>query len=130
MKRLLTRWVILTASVAGAALIADALNLGFVLEVQTPRQVFDLFVGSALLAFANATLGRLLKILCIPLRCLTFGLISFVINAVVLWLVASLDYGFTIKSGSLFGAFWAALVGSLLITALSATLRTVLPDDD
>lgn len=128
MKSLLYRWVLLTASVAGAALAANALSLAFVLRVDSAKDVAELFVGSAVLALANATLGRLLKLLTLPLRCMTFGLFSLVINGLILLLVARLDFGFTIRSDNPLAEWIAAIVGSVLITLIHGLLRSLIPD--
>ena len=80
------------------------------------------------LGLLNATLGSVLKILTLPLRCLTLGLFSLVVNAAVLWIAATLKFGFTITSGGLRG-FAAAFVASLLIAAISGVLGVFLPDD-
>jgi len=128
MKGLLYRWVLLTASVAGAALVANALSLAFVLHVGSAREVAELFLGSAVLALANATLGRVLKLLTLPLRCMTFGLFSLVINGLILLLVAKLDYGFTIRSQNPLAEWIAAIVGSVLITLIHGLLRALVPD--
>lgn len=128
MKSLIYRWVLLTASVALAAWIAHRLSLAFILHADNAREVGELFVGSAVLAFANATLGRLLKLATLPLRCLTFGLFSLVINGFVLLLVAKLDFGFTIESASPWAEWIAAIVGSVLITIIHFVLRSIVPD--
>ena len=128
MKGLLYRWVLLTASVAGAALVANALSLAFVLHVGSAKEVAELFAGSAVLALANATLGRLLKLLTLPLRCMTFGLFSLVINGLILFLVAKLDFGFTIRSQNPLAEWIAAIVGSVLITLIHGLLRALVPD--
>ena len=128
MKGLLYRWVLLTASVAGAALVANALSLAFVLHVGSAREVAELFLGSAVLALANATLGRILKLLTLPLRYMTFGLFSLVINGLILLLVAKLDYGFTIRSQNPLAEWIAAIVGSVLITLIHGLLRALVPD--
>jgi len=128
MKGLLYRWVLLTASVAGAALVANALSLALVLHVGSAREVAELFLGSAVLALANATLGRVLKLLTLPLRYMTFGLFSLVINGLILLLVAKLDYGFTIRSQNPLAEWIAAIVGSVLITLIHGLLRALVPD--
>jgi putative membrane protein len=87
-----------------------------------------LLIGVAVLALLNAILKPILKILALPLTCLTLGLFSFVINAFVLWLAASLNLGFRI-SGTGFNAFLAALVGSILISCINAVLGVFLSDD-
>lgn len=86
-----------------------------------------LLVGVAILSFLNATLGRIVKFLTIPLNCLTLGLFSLVVNAGILLLVASLNFGFSIE-GPPFSRFLAAFVGSLLIAFVNGVLGTFVPD--
>jgi putative membrane protein len=129
MRKLLLRWVWLAVSVVVASLLTRMLGLGFRVDISSVDQVLKLFVGVAVLSLANATLGRLLKLFTIPLNCLTLGLFSLVINAVVLWLVAGLNFGFTIVGTGVVSQFLAAFVGALLITAINGILRSFLPDD-
>jgi putative membrane protein len=129
MGRLLIRWILLALSVVVASLVTKALGLQFVVKLDSAGDFLRLLLGVAVLSFVNATLGRLLKLLTLPLNCLTLGLFSLVVNAVILMLVASLDIGFTIL-GSDFGRFLAAFVGSLLISFVSGALGTFVPDKD
>ena len=129
MRKLLLRWVWLAVAVVGASLVTRMLDLGFVVDIGSVDQILKLFLGVAVLAFANATLGRLLKLLTIPLNCLTLGLFSFVVNALVLWFVALFHFGFKITGDSLGKQFLAAFVGSFLISAFNGILRTFLPED-
>ena len=128
MKRLLLRWVLMAFSVYAASLICAALGLDFKVQVRNATDVGQLLVGVVVLGLLNATLGSVLKILTLPLRCLTLGLFSLVVNAAVLWIAATLKFGFTITSGGLRG-FAAAFVASLLIAAISGVLGVFLPDD-
>ena len=133
MRRLLLRWILLAMSVAAASLICEALGLGFDVKalhdkVNVTQDVLELFLGVAVLALLNATLKPILKILALPLTCLTLGLFSFVINAAVLCIAASLDLGFRITKGGLNG-FFAALVGSVLISCINAVLGVFLSDN-
>lgn len=132
MKRLLLRWILLALSVVAASLICRALQLGFEVKILedpvTVSNVLELFLGVAVLALLNAVLRPILKFLTLPLTCLTLGLFAFVINAIVLWVAASLNLGFRITGGPLQG-FLAALVGSILISAINAILGVFLPDD-
>lgn len=128
MKKLLIRWVILAVSVILASLVTQALNLGFQTSVDGVGSFLQLLVGVAILAFANATLGKLLKLLTLPLNCLSFGLFSVVINAVVLIIVANLKMGFAFtEKGTLAGLF-AAIVASVLISCISAFLNRFVSD--
>ncbi len=128
MSKLFLRWVLLAMSVYAASLVAQALHLGFKADVSTPSSVMNLMIGVAVLAFLNATLGKILRILTLPLSCITLGLFSLVINAIVLMVAASLKLGFTI-TGNGMSAFVAAFVASVLISFINGVLGVFLPDD-
>jgi len=128
MKRLLIRWVFLAVSVIFASMVTRALHLGFEARVDGLGSFLQLLVGVAVLSFANATLGKFLKLLTLPLNCMTFGLFSLVINAVVLLAVANLELGFAFTEQGVLGGFFAAIVASLLISAISAFLDRFVPD--
>jgi putative membrane protein len=73
--------------------------------------------GTALLAAVvlgaiNLIVKPLLFILTLPVTLITFGLFSFVLNALLLWFAASLIPGFSIES------FIAAFLGSFLIAGV------------
>lgn len=70
-------------------------------------------IGALVLGFVNAIVKPVMIILTLPLTILTFGLFLFVLNALMLWLVSAVVPGFQIRG------FWAALVGSLLLTLLN-----------
>ena len=128
MTRLLLRWILLAVSVFAASLVAQAVGLGFKVETGTGEAVVTLLIGVAVLAFLNATLGKLLKLLTLPLSCITLGLFSLVVNAFVLWLAASLELGFRITESG-FKGFLAAFIASLLISFINGVLGVFLPDD-
>lgn len=70
-------------------------------------------IAALLLGLANATLGFLLKVMTFPLILLTFGLFSFVVNAIVLLAVAAVVPGFSING------FWPALLGALILALVN-----------
>ncbi len=72
------------------------------------------------LGLVNTLVRPLLILLTLPAVVLTLGLFLLVINALGLWLVAALVPGFRIAS------FWDALLGSAIISALSAFGRWLL----
>ena len=128
MGKLLLRWLVLAISVFAASLVTHALKLGFEVDVHSLDGALKLLIGVAVLSFLNATLGRILKFITIPLSCITLGLFSLVVNAVVLWIAASFKLGFTIKDSGL-QAFFAAFVASLLISFINGVLGVFRPDD-
>ncbi len=81
--------------------------------------------GTALLAAAvigliNALIKPVLLLLTLPINLLTLGLFTFVINAVVLLLAASLVTGFKVEG------FGTALVSSILLTIISTLLHSLI----
>lgn len=128
MARLILRWILLAVSVYAAAVVCEALGLAFEVDTGSARAIAELLIGVLVLSFLNATLRPLLKLLTLPLTCITLGLFSLVVNALVFWLAASLDLGFRITKGG-FEGFLAAFVASLLISFISSVLGVFLPDD-
>lgn len=128
MKRLFLRWALLAFSVFATALICQALQLGFKVQTSSFMGVVNLFVGVGILAFLNATIGRVLKALTLPLTCLTLGLFSLVVNAVVLYGAATLKLGFAFVGSPLNQAV-SAFVASILISVINGVLGVFLPSD-
>lgn len=133
MAKLILRWIILAVSVIAASLVSQALDLGFEVDVVT-RDGFNaagllkLLLGVAILSFLNATIGRIIKFLTLPLSCITLGLFSLVVNAAILMVAASFNFGFRITDTG-FKAFVAAFVASLMIAFINGVLGMFLPDD-
>ncbi|MFC8452422.1 phage holin family protein [Kitasatospora sp. NPDC057223] len=74
----------------------------------------------------NWLIKPFVKLFSLPLFILTLGLITFVINALMLWLTSwasdKLDLDFHVDG------FWAALLGSLIISLISWGLSLALDD--
>jgi putative membrane protein len=128
MGRLLLRWILLAFSVFAASLVSQAVGLGFKVNYQKASDLVPLMIGVAVLALLNATLGKILKVLTLPLSCVTLGLFSLVVNAAVLMLAASLKLGFEITDTGA-KAFLAALIASVIIAFVNGVLGVFLPDD-
>lgn len=76
-------------------------------------------VATVVIALVNGTIGFILKVLTFPLTLLTLGLFLLILNAFLLKLAAALVPGFAIRG------FLSALLGSLVLTILTAVLRHV-----
>lgn len=124
MKRLLLRWIILVVALIVSAKLTSLIPwTGF--DVDTSLNgIPRLFLGVAVLAAVNLTFGKLLKLLTLPLNCLTLGLFSLVINAAMLMLVGQLGLGFTVKG------FLSAFIGSILLSIVNALLESFLVPDE
>jgi putative membrane protein len=77
-------------------------------------------VAALVIGLVNSTVGLLLKLVTLPLTILTFGLFLLVVNALMLWLAASLVPGFEVAG------FVPALLGAILLAALNTIVRHLL----
>jgi putative membrane protein len=79
----------------------------------TVANVTALIEAAVLLGIVNAIVRPIVFLLTLPFVLLTFGLFLIVINAGMLELVAVFIKGFQVES------FWAAILGSLVISLVS-----------
>jgi len=124
MRKFVLRWIILAVSLVISSILTGFIIQGFKIEITSVGDAFKLLVGVAILALLNATLGKVLKLITVPLNCLTLGLISLVINAIMLMVAGSLGFGFKVEN------FFAAVVGSILISIVNALLGGIFVRDD
>ncbi len=80
-------------------------------------------VAGLLLGIVNALVRPVLLLLTLPFTLITLGLFIFVVNAICFALTAALVPGFRISG------FFAALVGSIVVSIVSWILNTLLADD-
>lgn len=73
----------------------------------------SLIITAILLGFLNAILRPLLIFLTLPITVLSFGLFIFIINGLILYLVAALVPGFKLEN------FGVAILASILISLVS-----------
>lgn len=70
-------------------------------------------IAAIILGLVNAIIRPILMLLSTPIRFLTLGLFTFIINAVLIWLVAYVVDGFTIDG------FYPALVAAIIMWMVS-----------
>ena len=95
-----------------------------------------LLVISAVFGVVNGLIGPIVRLLALPLRMMTLGLIGFVINAGLLLLTAAITDAmhFTFTVGDFppdllsVDTFIAAIVGAVVLSLVSTAIRLVLPD--
>ncbi len=114
MKGLFIRWLVLTVAIMAAAYVLDGIEIegGF----------FSAFFAAAILGILNALLRPILLLITLPLNILTLGLFTFVINALMLMMASGVIAGFHVQG------FWWAVVGSLIISAVSWLLTSLIND--
>jgi putative membrane protein len=113
-------------------LIINAIALFAATQVGIPGLRFDgdwktIAVVAFIFGLVNALVRPLLTLLTCPLIALTFGLFTFVINAVMLaltgWLAQQLNLGFMVDG------FWAAFLGALVVSLVSWALTLLIRDE-
>ncbi|MCD6291248.1 MAG: phage holin family protein [Anaerolineae bacterium] len=92
--------------------------------IHADTSVETLSVVAVIFGVVNAFIRPVLKLLTWPLRIITLGLFTFVINALMLWLTSAIAQ----RLGCEFSVdgFIAALLGSLVISAVSVVLSIFL----
>jgi putative membrane protein len=110
---LLLRWLVLTSAILLAAYLFEGINVsGF----------FSAFWAAAILGILNALLRPILFLLTLPINILTFGLFTFVINAILLQMASGVISGFEVTG------FWPAFFGALVISLVSWGLNSYVSD--
>ncbi len=115
----LARWAVGVVTVLITVQIMKALPAQYELVWDS---VWSIVIFVPVLALTNAIVGTVLKLLSVPITCLTFGLFGFVINACVFW-IAGYFTGAHTPAGTSIG-FLSALFGSVIYTVISAPLSS------
>jgi putative membrane protein len=84
------------------------------------KGIIPSLITVALLAVVNVLIRPIVKLLTLPLTCLTLGLFSFVVNAVLFWGVGQLVPGFHVRG------FVAALFGSVVMSIFGGLINSFL----
>ncbi len=106
--RILIQWI-------GSAVAVMA--FAYILPGVEVRNWFVALVVAVVLGLINAILRPILLILTLPVNILTLGLLTFVIDALLVMLAARLIDGFTVT------AFWWALLFALLMGIVNTLLK-------
>lgn len=105
--KLVLKWVLSAA----ALLVVAYLYGGVVVNSFTSA-----LIAAAVIGLLNMVVRPVLVILTLPATVLTLGLFLFVINALMFWAASGMLDGFHVAG------FWAALLGSLIYSALGLVI--------
>ncbi|MGW2410927.1 phage holin family protein [Streptomyces tubercidicus] len=121
----------LVKTIANAAALAVAIWLLKDITLtgeSTGRQVLTLILVALIFGLVNFLVKPVVKLLSFPLFILTLGLITLVVNALMLlltsWLAGQADLAFHV------GGFWTALLGGVIISIVAWAMHVILPDED
>lgn len=84
--------------------------------------VTSLFFAAVVLGIFNAILRPLVLVITLPINLLTLGLFTWVINGLMLKLTSDVVRGFSVSG------FWSAVIGALLLSAISFALNLFISD--
>ncbi len=107
MKHLLVRLIINAAALMFTSTLID----GFYVDGWGA-----VFIAAVILGIVNAVIRPLLMLFTLPLNVMTLGLLTFVINGLMLKLTAAVVGGFDVVG------LWPAIVGSVVLSVVSSVL--------
>lgn len=127
--RHMKNFVVKTLANAGALGVAIWLLQDITLTGDsTGKKAWTLILVALVFGLVNFLVKPIVKLISLPLFILTLGLITLVINALMLlltsWLADKLELSFHVEG------FWTAVLGGLIISVVSWALNVVLPDGD
>lgn len=123
----MTNFLVKTLANAAALLVAVWLLKDITLTGDsTGNKALTLIVVALIFGLVNFLVKPVVKVLTFPLFVLTLGLITLVVNALMLlltsWLAGQFELGFHVDG------FWTAVLGGLIISVVSWALNVTLPD--
>ncbi|MFF2504372.1 phage holin family protein [Streptomyces sp. NPDC058067] len=125
MKNFVVKTIANAGALAVAVWVLDKITLT---GDSTGKKAGTLLVVALIFGLVNFLVKPILKVLTFPLFILTLGLITLVVNALMLlltsWVADQLDLSFHVDG------FWTAVLGGLIISVVSWALNVVLPDED
>lgn len=120
MNKFLLRWIINSLAVWAAISIVPGIDL-------VGNTWISILVLGLIFVFVNAIIRPLAKFVgCLPII-LTLGLFTLVVNAFLFWLTGLIGLGFGF--GFTVDGFWPALLGGLVVSAVSIVMGMILRDE-
>ena len=111
MAKMILKWLLSAAALLGVAYIYGGVSVA---------SFSSALVAALVIGLLNMLVRPVLVLLTIPITLLTLGLVLFVINALMFWAASGLVGGFHVAG------FWAALLGSLIYSALGVLIDALL----
>jgi putative membrane protein len=123
-RSVVTKVVINAFSIWIATLVIPAVTVG---GGSLGHRVLSLLIVGALFGLLNTFIKPVVRLFALPLYLLTLGLISFVVNALMLKIVEWLSgkIGISFDAGPF---FWSTLEAAVVVTFVSMILHVTVPD--
>jgi putative membrane protein len=111
MVKLIVKWLLSASAL---------LFVAYIYHGVTVTSFSSAMLAALIIGLLNTVVRPVLVVLTLPVTILTLGLFLFVINALVFWAAAAVLDGFQVRD------FVAALVGSLIYTAIGVVIESAL----
>lgn len=109
--------VYIAAAAVGALVVATISEQRLVAyESEAALAVFAILLG-----LLNATIVPVVRLLTLPISCLTFGLFALLVNAGAFALAATLTAGMTVT-------FWGAIVGAIAVSVAGGVIYSLVDE--
>jgi putative membrane protein len=119
--RLIIRWIVVALALAAAVWLVPGIH------VEGTSGIVAVAVMAIVLGFVNAFFRPFLAFLSCAFIILTMGLGMFVVNAISFWAAAWISTNW-FNAGFYIDNFWAALLGSVVVSVISFILSLFLAD--
>jgi putative membrane protein len=116
MKHFLLTWL----ATAIALLITAKIVPGFIIKTFVAALIAAIVIG-----LVNAFIRPILKVLAFPITLITFGLFTFIINALTLWLASAITPGSDFQIRGFIPAFLGSIVLSIVSSIINYFFRIV-----
>ena len=113
MLKLILKWLLSAAALLGVAYIYGGVSVA---------SFGTAMIAALVIGLLNMLVRPILVVLTIPVTLITLGLFLFVINALMFWAASGVLDGFSVQG------FGAALLGSLIYSAMGLVIDAVLKD--
>jgi len=122
------RVIVVAVALWVATLIIGGIRVGTEVNPNstTASTIGSLLAAAIICGIANAALKPIIKVIGCPLYILTLGLISLVVNALLLWLVGWVAGKVALPFAV--DGFWAAFWGAIIVAIVSFLLHVLIPD--
>lgn len=115
---MVTRVIAYVVAAAAAALTVGSISEQRLVSYNDRTAVFTF---ALVLGLINATIRPVLRILTLPLTCLTFGLFALVLNAALFALAARLTPGMDVSA-------WGAVLGAIVTSIASGVIYSLIDE--
>ena len=124
MARFLVRLIINAIALWLTTLIVAGVDVKPYEPADTTATILTFLIVALVFGVVNGVIGTAVRIVAFPLYILTLGLIAFVVNALLLmlvaWLTSLLGFGLIVEG------FWWGVLGAIVLAVLSWAITIVL----